>query len=116
MKKGKEENIDKIYYKIRDVAELLDVPTSTLRYWEIEFPELSPRRSKTNQRYYKADDIRILRIIHYLVKVKGLRIEAAKEELRTNSKNVSNRVDMIELLTETRSQLQEMLNALNKRK
>lgn len=110
------EEFDKQYYKIRDVSHLLDVPTSTLRYWESEFPEISPRRSATNQRYYRPEDIRILRMIHYLVKVKGLRIEAAKEELQKNRNNVSRRLEIIDTLTETRDELNEILSALTKRK
>jgi DNA-binding transcriptional MerR regulator len=109
-------DLDKQFYKIRDVSELLGVPTSTLRYWESEFPEIMPKRSRSNQRYYRPDDIRILRMIHYLVKVKGLRIEAAKEELRSNRKNVSRRLEIIDLLTETKESLNEILGALNKRK
>lgn len=94
---------------------MLGVPASTLRYWESEFPEIEPRRSRSNQRYYKPEDIRLLRIIHYLVKVKGLRIDAAKEELRKNRTNVSKRVDVIDLLQQTRADLTELLTALNKR-
>ena len=107
---------DKQYYKIRDVSQLLDVPASTLRYWESEFPEIAPRRSRTNQRYYKPEDIRILRMIHYLVKVKGLRIDAAKEELQKNRNNVSRRLEIIDTLTQTRDELSEILSALTKRK
>lgn len=110
------EEFDKCYYKIRDVAALLDVAPSTLRYWESEFPEIEPRRSASNQRYYRPEDIRVLRMIHYLVKVKGLRIEAAKEELSKNRNNVSRRLEVIDLLTETRDTLQEILSGLNKRK
>ena len=61
--------LDKDYYKIKDVAELIGVPQSTLRYWEKEFPECSPRRSATNIRYYTPADIETLRIIHFLLKV-----------------------------------------------
>lgn len=110
------DEFDKRYYKIRDVAALLDVAPSTLRYWESEFPEIEPRRSKSNQRYYRPEDITVLRMIHYLVKVKGLRIEAAKEEMSKNRKNVSRRLEVIELLTETRDALQEILSGLNKRR
>lgn len=110
------DDLDKQYYKIRDVAELLNVPPSTLRYWESEFPEIKPRRSPTNQRYYKPQDIRTLRMIHYLVKVKGLRIEAAKEELHQNRNNISKRLEVIDLLTDTRDELKEILGALNKRR
>ena len=110
------EELDKKYYKIKDVAELLGVTASTLRYWEQEVPECKPRRSATNIRYYKAQDIETLKIIHYLLKVRGLKIEAAKEQLKSNRSNVSNRVKIIDSLTETRDKLEEMLKALNKRK
>ncbi|MDE7402283.1 MAG: MerR family transcriptional regulator [Muribaculaceae bacterium] len=110
------EVFDKKYYRIRDVAEMLDLNPSTLRYWEQEFPELKPRRSATRQRYYTADDINLLRIINFLVRVKGLRVEAAKAELNKNRKNVSKRIETINLLTEVRAELEEMLAALSKRK
>lgn len=110
------EELDKKYYKIKDVSELLGVSASTLRYWEQEFPECKPRRSATNIRYYTAADIETLKIIHYLLKIKGLKIEAAKEQLRANKNNVSNRVKVIDSLTETRNKLEDMLKALNKRR
>lgn len=111
-----EDGLDKIYYKIRDVARMLDVAPSALRYWEAEFEGLKPRRSGTNQRYYTPDDIRLLRIIKYLVKTKGLRVEAAKEELAKNRSNVSRRLEAVELLQRTRSELKQLLDSLNKRR
>lgn len=107
---------DKKYYKIKDVADMLDIVPSTLRYWEQEFPECRPRRSATNQRYYTPENIECLRIIHYLLKVKGLRMDAAKEQLKLNRSNISKRMEIIETLTRTRDDLQEMLDALKKRR
>lgn len=107
---------DKKYYKIRDVAELLGVNTSTLRYWEQEFPEIKVTRSATNIRYYRPEDIELLKIIHYLLKVKGLKMEAAKEQLKMNRKNMSNRVKVLETLTAIRNDLEGILKALSKRK
>lgn len=110
------EEFDKKYYKIKDVSELLGVSASTLRYWEQEFPECRPRRSATNIRYYKPQDIETLKIIHYLVKIKGLKIDAAKEQLKANRRNVTNSVKIIDTLSATRNTLENMLKALNKRK
>ena len=110
------EEFEKKYYKIKDVSELLGVSASTLRYWEQEFPECRPRRSATNIRYYKPQDIETLKIIHYLVKIKGLKIDAAKEQLKANRRNVTNRVKIIDTLSATRNTLENMLKALNKRK
>ncbi len=108
--------LTKKYYKIRDAAEILNVSEATLRYWEREFPEVKPMRSTSNQRYYTPDDIEVLRIIYYLVKVRGLKIEAAKEQMRLNKTNCTKRMDIITKLTDVREELEEMLKALTKRK
>lgn len=106
---------EKLYFKIKEVAEMLDVPQSTLRFWEKEFPECAPRRSKTNIRYYSQSNIEKLKMIRYLIKDEGLRIEAARERLRINSDNVSHRLEVIHKLEKVREELQEMLSALVKR-
>ena len=108
--------LTKKYYKIRDVAEILNVSEPTLRYWEQEFPELKPMRSPSNQRFYTPDDIEILRIIYYLVKVRGLKIEAAKEQMRLNSRNITKRMDIINKLQDVKDELKLMLGALEKRR
>lgn len=109
--------LDKEYYKIKEVAEILDVPQSTLRFWEKEFASnLKPMRTPHNIRYYRPKDIETLRIIHFLVKVKGLKIEAAREELRRNPHNLSTKVEVLEELREIRGTLSEMYHALSGRK
>lgn len=110
------EELSKQYYKIKEVAEILDVPQSTLRFWEKEFPMIKPIRSSHNIRYYRPQDIELLRIIHYLIKDKGLKIEAAKEQLRSNKHNVSRRVEIIDRLKSVRSELANLLVALGGRK
>lgn len=109
------EELNKNFYKIKDVSELLGVPPSSLRYWEKEFPECAPKRSSTNIRYYTPKDIETLKIIHYLLKVKGLKIEVAKQQIHNNLKNVSRRLEIIETLTKTKEELTALLGALNKR-
>lgn len=109
-------DLSKKYYKIRDAAEILNVSEATLRYWEREFPEIKPMRSTSNQRFYTPDDIEVLRIIYYLVKVRGLKIEAAKEQMRLNKTNITKRMDIITKLTDVRDELEEMLKALTKRR
>lgn len=110
------EELSKQYYKIKEVAEILDVPQSTLRFWEKEFPMIKPIRSSHNIRYYRPQDIELLRIIHYLIKDKGLKIEAAREQLRSNRHNVSRRVEIIDRLKSVRSELANLLVALGGRK
>jgi len=110
-----EEN-DKLYYKISEVAELVDVPVSTLRFWEKEFKEINPVRSSNGVRYYKAKDIETVRIVHWLLKVQGLKMDAAKEQLKLNRKNTSRKIQTLDLLTEVRSDLSLLQSALDIRK
>lgn len=108
--------LDKKFYKPRDVAEILGVTQSTLRFWEKEFPEYAPGRTGTNMRRYTPEDVARFEMIYYLLKVEGLKIEAARERLKVNSSNVSKRVEMIGKLEHVRDELQEMLSALKKRR
>lgn len=105
----------KKYYKIREAADYIGVPQSTLRFWEKEFETLKPRRSSHNQRYYTPDDLDTLQIIRYLLHIKGLKVEAAKEYLKHNRKNVSKKVKVIEKLVTVKGELEEMLKVLNLR-
>lgn len=105
----------KSYYKIREAADIIGVPQSTLRFWEKEFSELSPRRSAHNQRSYTKSDMELLQIINFLIKIKGLKIDAAKEQLRHNRRNISKKVEAIEKLKQVREDLGILLQSLNLR-
>lgn len=107
----------KPYYKIREVAEFVGVPPSTLRYWEKEFPkDITPIRNAGNIRYYTPQDIETLHMIKYLIHERGMRIEAVKTELRVNRKNVSRRMQILSNLEDVRGELTMMLSALSKRR
>lgn len=108
-------DLTKSYYKIREVEEYLDLPAATLRYWEKEFPELKPRRSVSNRRTYTPSDIELLEIIRYLLHVKGLKINAAKEYLRHNRQNITKRLEIVNKLQNVREELEQLLKALNLR-
>lgn len=110
------EDFGKKYYKIKDVTDFLEENASTLRYWEKVFPQLKPYRSAKGIRYYTTADIELLRIIKFLVHDRGLKIDAAREQLRTNYKNLSKRTEAIAELTELRKELKQLLEALKKRK
>lgn len=110
------EECSKMYYKIQEVSEILDIPQSTLRFWEKEFSQIKPMRNNGNVRYYRPQDIETLRIIKYLVKERGLKIESAKEQMRTNRQNVSRRMEVIDRLQEVRDELAGLLAALGGRK
>lgn len=107
--------LGKQYYKIKDVSEMLGVQQSTLRFWEKEFSCVNPRRSASNVRYYTPADIETLRMISYLLRDRGLKLEAAKEQMRNNRTGVSRRLRAIERLEGVKSGLEQLLAALSKR-
>lgn len=110
-------DLSKVYYRIREVSEFVGVPQSTLRYWEKEFPQqVAPMRNSGNTRYYTPQQVETLKLINYLVHTRGMKIDAVRRELRGNAKNVSRRMEILERLTEVRTELKEILNALEKRR
>ncbi|MCM1164077.1 MAG: MerR family transcriptional regulator [Muribaculaceae bacterium] len=105
---------DKRFYKIGDVAEMLDLPQSTLRFWEKQFPTAVPRRNPKGTRQYTPKDIENLRILKFLLHDRGLRIEAAREELKTNRDGIIRRAEALASLRDVRNRLQDLLDSLHK--
>ncbi len=99
----------KVYYSIREVAEMFGVNESTLRYWETEFPTLKPKTSgPARVRQYQQADIDQLRVIHSLVKVRGFKIAAARKLLNANRQGTADKADVLSRLVTVRTELQEL--------
>jgi DNA-binding transcriptional MerR regulator len=77
----KEKKVEKLYYSIGEVAEMLEVPVSTVRFWENEFDILKPMKNKKGNRLFTPADIKNLKIIHHLVKEEGMTLAGAKKKL-----------------------------------
>lgn len=99
------ENLDKTTYKIGDVARTLQIEPYVIRYWESEFPQLSPLRSPRGQRLYTQEDIELLNQIKELLYTHKLTIEGAKRKLEENNKWWS-------VLAEIKAELYEIKNLL----
>ena len=90
--------IKKLYYKIGEVAEMFNVNTSTIRYWESEFDVLRPRKSSKGNRMFTERDLRYLQVIYQLVKVKGYTIQGAKAAMKTKFDKLEENALMIRTL------------------
>lgn len=106
------DDLNKKFYKIGEVAEILNIPASTLRFWEKEFTILRPRRNAKNIRVYTPQDVETIRKLYYLVKEKGLKLDAAQEHLNKNRKVVDKTFEVVERLKEVREELIKLQNAL----
>ena len=102
----------KIYYSIKEVAAIIGVPESTLRYWEKQFSEVKPKKTKSGVRQYKKEDIDLLKLIYHLLKDKGMNIAAARERLKSTKQEVVETSDIVNRLKSIRDELQAMLDEM----
>ena len=77
----KEKQIEKLYYSIGEAARMLEVPVSTVRFWENEFDILKPMKNKKGNRLFTPADIKNLKIIHHLLKEEGMTLLGVKKKL-----------------------------------
>ena len=106
------DELNKRFYRIGDVADILGIPASTLRFWEKEFTIIKPVRNAKNTRLYTPKDIETIKMIHYLVKEKGLKLDAAQAMIRRNRDGESKRFEVIDRLKSIKSQLLHLKKAL----
>lgn len=105
----------KLFYSIKEVATELNLPESTLRYWETIFPTISPRKSSKGVRQYTREDIKALQTVRLLVKDKGMTIDGAKRYLRNGGNMEKTEADsmVIERLKHIREELLSIREALD---
>lgn len=103
----------KLYYSIKEVAEMFGVTDSLLRYWETEFPQIKPKTTGNRVRQYSDKEIEQLRLIYNLVKVRGFKLAAARKMLQQNKKNVDSSTQALERLIRVRDELRELKRQLD---
>ncbi len=95
----------KKYYAIGEVAEMFGVTETLLRYWEKEFPSIQPRKSGRNVRQYTQEDINEIRVIHNMVKVRGMKLAAARTAIAKNHSKENSTTELMNRLQQIRTEL-----------
>lgn len=103
----------KRYYSIKEVSELLSIPESTLRYWEKEFKEISPKKTSTGIRQYSEADINQIKFVSFLVHDNHLTIKGARQRMRENPKQTVDMHDIVSRLEFVRKELLAVLDELD---
>ena len=103
----------KLYYSISEVARMFDVNESLLRYWEKEFPFISPKKAGGNIRQYRKEDIENIRLVYHLVKEKGMTLQGAKQRLKVNKQKTAQTAEVISRLKEIREELVKLRKSLD---
>ncbi len=108
----KERKIEKVYYSIGEVAEMFDVNTSLIRFWEKEFDIIKPKKNKKGNRLFTRRDIDNFHLIFYLVKEKGMTLKGAQKKLKDNKDETTHNFEIIKSLKEIKDQLLEIKDSL----
>ena len=78
---------DKLFFRIGEVSTMLGLEPYVLRYWETEFPSLSPKKSGTGHRLYRRKDVELLLQIKHLLYEKRFTIDGARQHLLAEAKS-----------------------------
>ena len=103
----------KLYYSIKEVADMIGISESMLRFWEKEIPMLKPKTTGNNVRQYTEADIENVKAVYNLVKVRGFKIAAARKMLRENRQGVDDNARMMESLIRVRDELKKLKKQLD---
>jgi len=111
---------DKLFFKIGEVARLTSLRPSVLRYWETEFSELQPQKSRSGQRLYSRKEVDIVLDIKRLLYSEKLTIKGARRALGGKGKNKSYSEDfkgsppeeILVLIEEVRNDLKKIRDSL----
>jgi hypothetical protein len=112
------QQLSKLYYSIGEVAELLDVNASLLRFWEKEFKfEISKKNAKGN-RLFSVKEIEKINRIYHFVKIEGYTLDGAKKVLRAKTvptiavESSSDHTEIIRKLEQIKARLIQLKSTL----
>lgn len=95
----------KHFYSIKEVAAMFGVSESLLRFWETEFPNICPHKGGRGVRQYTKEDIEEVRIVHHLVKERGMTLQGARDAMKHDKQGTNKQIELIQRLTAVRNEL-----------
>ncbi len=107
-----EKEVNKVYYTIGQVAQMFEVNTSMIRFYEKEFDILSPKLNAKGNRLFKPEDVENLKIIFDLIKNKGYTLQGAKEFLKNNSEGVKENLRVIASLEKMKAFMLDLVKEM----
>ncbi len=88
----------RIFFRIGEVADILGLKTYVIRYWEGEFPFLTPQKGASGQRVYQRSQIEMLVLVKHLLYIERYSIEGAKKKIAELRKTGNLRQTLNQLL------------------
>ena len=104
---------EKLYYKIGEVAAMLGEEVSTIRFWSDTFPRyVKPERNAKGNRLFHPEDVENIKLIHYLTRVEGLKLDGAARKLAENRAGLAHKAQIVEKLYAIRAQLTDIYESI----
>ena len=101
--------MEKYFYTVGEVAEMIGESTSLVRFWANEFPKfIRPQRNAKGNRLFTNADVDVFKRLHVLIKVEGMTLEGAAKRLKEINGGAVTKARVLETLKGIRNQLQEI--------
>ncbi len=104
---------DKLFFRIGEVCEIVGIEPYVLRFWETEFPNLTPQKSKAGHRVYKKKDVENVLRIKDLLYDRGYTIAGARKQLSRSRARTGPERD--QLIAHVRNELKDILTLLRRK-
>ena len=79
---------EKLYYNIGEISKAFDIKPSLIRFWEKEFDILNPKKNLRGTRKYSSIDLKNIKLIYDLLKIKGFTLDGAKKKLKSSKNTI----------------------------
>jgi DNA-binding transcriptional MerR regulator len=107
-------NDDRLFYSIGEVARMFDVNESLLRFWEKEFPQITPHKNSKGTRKYRKEDVEAIGLIYYLVKEKGMTLPGARQKLKDSKESTLRNYSIVTRLKGIKEELLSIKKELDR--
>jgi DNA-binding transcriptional MerR regulator len=108
----KKPKIEKVFFSIGEVAEMVGVTPSSIRYWESSFEELSPQKSSKGTRLFSKEDVETVKFIHHLVKERGMTVKGVQQKLKGNRQEAIDNWEIVKRLQKVKEELVAIRNEM----
>lgn len=104
----------KLYFSIKEVAEMFNINESKIRFWETQFDILRrDEKEKGKRRSYRQEDIDAIRLIYHLVEERGMTLAGAQQKLKENPETTIQREEIVNRLKQIKEELLSMKEAFD---
>jgi DNA-binding transcriptional MerR regulator len=109
----KEPQIEKLFYSIGEVAEIFGENTSLIRFWANKFAGvINPVKNKKGNRMFTPRDLETLKLVHHLIREKGMTLDGARKRLEENREGEDKSLEITRTLEDIKQTLLEIKELL----